>query len=66
MLDGIKKLQEVFCVSNYLKEDTEYTLRNFIENRDQYYTEDIEYENMIILMIIIKLLMKQCMNYGMF
>lgn len=43
-VDGIKKLQEVFCVSNYLKEDTEYTLRSFIENRDQYYTEDIEYE----------------------
>lgn len=41
-VNGIKKLQEVYCVSNTLKEDTEKTLDAFIKNSNS--SDDIEYE----------------------
>lgn len=39
---GIKKLQEVYCVSNTLKEDTVKTLDAFIKNSNS--SDEIEYE----------------------
>lgn len=41
-VNGIKIFQEVYCVSNTLKEDTEKTLDAFIKNSNSY--DDIEYE----------------------